>query len=161
MRLSVTARSRACSEKPGTISETQKLAVTNRMAAATVKIPEMPRNSDHASRRKLSSLSVARSGTSTCVREKLATRKMSWGRAPEAKKASVAMPTPSRVTIYHGIRTASTALQIARPASVRLSLINWRILDLKVIWRFRIPETVPEKSHPPGAHHHHEHPKRI
>src|SRR3989442_15406311 len=111
MRLNVIANCSASLEKPGTISETQKAAVTNKMADITQKMALTPRNNDHASRRKWSSLSVARSGTNTCVSEKLATRKISWGSAPEAKNASVAMPTPSRVTIYHGIRTATTALQ--------------------------------------------------
>ena len=70
------------------------------------------------------SSSVASRGTSTCVSENWPPRKISCGSAPEAKKASVSIPTPSRVTTYHGINTASTALQIASPASMKLSLIN-------------------------------------
>src|SRR5438132_5981232 len=60
----------------------------------------------------------------TCVRKKLATRKISCERAPEAKNASVSTPTPRRVTTYHGISIASTALQSASAPSVRLNLIN-------------------------------------
>jgi hypothetical protein len=56
---------------------------------------------------------------------------MSCGKAPDAKNASVSIPTPRRVMIYHGIRTASTELQIARAASVRLSLIKWKLLGPK------------------------------
>src|SRR4051812_29635330 len=130
MRLSVIASRCASREKPGTISETHTGALTKRTNAITQKTPLTPRKRVHASRRKLCSLSVASKGTSVCVREKLATRKISWGNAPEAKNASVWMPTPRRVTTYHGIRTASTALQIASTASVRLSLIKWRLLDL-------------------------------
>ena len=96
-------------------------------------MPTMPRKRVHASRRKFLPLSVASNGTRVWVSEKLATRKISCGKAPEAKKASVCMPTPSRVTTYHGIRTARTALQIASPASVRLSLIKWRLLDLNFL----------------------------
>src|SRR5262245_8521457 len=33
---------------------------------------------------------------------------------------------PNRVTTYHGITIASTALQIASPASMKLSLIRWK-----------------------------------
>src|SRR6185503_10828276 len=130
MRLKVIARCCASREKPGTMSKTQTGAVTNRTAPIRQKEPLTPRNNVHASRRKFAPLSVASSGTSVCVSEKLATRKINCGKAPEAKNASVSMPTPRRVTTYHGIRTASTALQIASPASVRLSLIKWRFLEL-------------------------------
>src|SRR6185369_11664597 len=122
MRLSVVANCIASIEKPGTISETQYGAVTNKIAAMTEKMTVIPRNNAQASRRKSSPLSVASSGTKTWVSEKLATMKISCGKAPDTKKASVAMPMPSRVTMYHGIRIASTALQMASAASVRPNL---------------------------------------
>src|SRR5258708_32337874 len=89
-----------------------------------MKKPVTLRKNPQASRRKVSSSSVASSGTSTWVREKLATRKINCGNAPEAKKASVWKPTPRRVTTYQGISTARMALQIASPARMRLNLIN-------------------------------------
>ena len=79
-------------------------------------MPTMPRKRVHASRRKFVPLSVASNGTRVWVSEKLATRKISCGKAPEAKKASVCMPTPSRVTTYHGIRTASAASTVLSDA---------------------------------------------
>ena len=115
----------ASTENPGTISDTQYGAVRNRIAPVRQKNPLTARKNPQESRRKFFSSSVASSGTRTCVSERLATKKISCGKAPEAKNASVSIPTPRRVTMYHGIRTASSALQIASPASVRLSLIKW------------------------------------
>ena len=127
IRLKVIVSCRACSENPGTISDTQSGAVKNRIALVRQKNPLTARKNPQASRRKLFSSSVASSGTSTCVSEKLATKNMSCGKAPDAKNASVSMPTPRRVMMYHGIRMASRALQIASAASVRLSLIKWKL----------------------------------
>ena len=116
------------------------------MVAINENRPVIPRKRVQASWRKSSSFSVARMGTNTCVKDELATRKISCGNAPEAKNASVSIPTPSRVTRYHGIRTASAALQRANAASIRLSLIKLNFfsasLPVKLVWN------QAESSHP-------------
>src|SRR6266571_194595 len=124
IRLSAIASCRASAENPGTIKGTQYPAVTKRINATIVKRPVTPRKNPQASRRNVLSSSVLKIGTKTCVSETLTTRKINCGNAPDAKNASVSIPTPRRVTTYQGIRMASTALQIASPASVRLSLIK-------------------------------------
>src|SRR5437762_10973235 len=130
MRVSVTVNCIARGGKPGTSSATHNPVVANRISASNAKKPLTERKTVHESRWKVLASSVASSGTSTWVREKLVTTKMSWGSAPDAKNASVSRPIPSWVTTYHGIRMASTALQIANPARMRLNLIKRNILGL-------------------------------
>src|SRR2546423_9046943 len=99
------------------------------------------------------------------MREKLATRKASCESAPEAKNASVWMPTPMRVTTYHGIRFASTALHIASAASVRLNRINLenRPTEFQLTSGCSPLESLaaPQVNETAGTDNHHYYPERI
>jgi hypothetical protein len=51
-------------------------------------------------------------------------RKINWGSALDAKKASVSTFAPILVTTYHGTRIAKMELHAERPPRITLNLNN-------------------------------------